>query len=129
MIRRPPRSTRTDTLFPYTTLFRSWSTTGNSEIRFAWLELAIANHYPAAEASAEDFLTSQGRRKFVAPLFAELMDQPGWGPATAQRNYAEARPGYTPLTAGTTDENGGWKGGERGRAWGRARVCQGGGGQ
>src|SRR3546814_752451 len=30
MIRRPPRSTRTDTLFPYTTLFRShghWKTT------------------------------------------------------------------------------------------------------
>src|SRR3546814_5933911 len=25
MIRRPPRSTRTDTLFPYTTLFRSTS--------------------------------------------------------------------------------------------------------
>src|SRR3546814_3469554 len=24
MIRRPPRSTLTDTLFPYTTLFRSW---------------------------------------------------------------------------------------------------------
>src|SRR3546814_12563234 len=29
MIRRPPRSTRTDTLFPYTTLFRSFeSSTG-----------------------------------------------------------------------------------------------------
>src|SRR3546814_10166145 len=26
MIRRPPRSTRTDTLFPYPTLFRSWAT-------------------------------------------------------------------------------------------------------
>src|SRR3546814_13148891 len=26
MIRRPPRSTRTDTLFPYTTLFRSCAT-------------------------------------------------------------------------------------------------------
>src|SRR3546814_13423146 len=26
MIRRPPRSTRTDTLFPYTTLFRSHAT-------------------------------------------------------------------------------------------------------
>src|SRR3546814_5543794 len=25
MIRRPPRSTRTDTLFPSTTLFRSWA--------------------------------------------------------------------------------------------------------
>src|SRR3546814_3142209 len=35
MIRRPPRSTRTDTLFPYTTLFRSvghagWSRSGAS---------------------------------------------------------------------------------------------------
>src|SRR3546814_5150325 len=29
MIRRPPRSTRTDTLFPYTTLFRSLPVTGN----------------------------------------------------------------------------------------------------
>src|SRR3546814_4655651 len=28
MIRRPPRSTRTDTLFPYTTLFRSASLPG-----------------------------------------------------------------------------------------------------
>src|SRR3546814_11205474 len=28
MIRRPPRSTRTDTLFPYTTLFRSPPTPG-----------------------------------------------------------------------------------------------------
>src|SRR3546814_13462423 len=28
MIRRPPRSTRTDTLFPYTTLFRSLSIMG-----------------------------------------------------------------------------------------------------
>src|SRR3546814_5266539 len=28
MIRRPPRSTRTDTLFPYTTLFRSYRRVG-----------------------------------------------------------------------------------------------------
>src|SRR3546814_1378854 len=28
MIRRPPRSTRTDTLFPYTTLFRSYGHVG-----------------------------------------------------------------------------------------------------
>src|SRR3546814_4723835 len=28
MIRRPPRSTRTDTLFPYTTLFRSANFSG-----------------------------------------------------------------------------------------------------
>src|SRR3546814_2855861 len=30
MIRRPPRSTRTDTLFPYTTLFRSLLAAGSS---------------------------------------------------------------------------------------------------
>src|SRR3546814_1778644 len=32
MIRRPPRSTRTDTLFPYTTLFRS----GNADQALHW---------------------------------------------------------------------------------------------
>src|SRR3546814_12365853 len=31
MIRRPPRSTRTDTLFPYTTLFRSSSLFGKRD--------------------------------------------------------------------------------------------------
>src|SRR3546814_7370982 len=33
MIRRPPRSTRTDTLFPYTTLFRS----DNPDSRLTWV--------------------------------------------------------------------------------------------
>src|SRR3546814_13710839 len=33
MIRRPPRSTRTDTLFPYTTLFRSRPHLGGSRQR------------------------------------------------------------------------------------------------
>src|SRR3546814_1218622 len=32
MIRRPPISTRTDTLFPYTTLFRSWHRTAFHEL-------------------------------------------------------------------------------------------------
>src|SRR3546814_305425 len=39
MIRRPPRSTRTDTLFPYTTLFRSMVTSCNhSPSLQAWLK-------------------------------------------------------------------------------------------
>src|SRR3546814_3124641 len=33
MIRRPPRSTRTDTLFPYTTLFRSTTIIGVREVK------------------------------------------------------------------------------------------------
>src|SRR3546814_7447055 len=32
MIRRPPRSTRTDTLFPYTTLFRSSAAWGSGAV-------------------------------------------------------------------------------------------------
>src|SRR3546814_6194518 len=38
MIRRPPRSTRTDTLFPYTTLFRSARQFGE---RLVALEIAM----------------------------------------------------------------------------------------
>src|SRR3546814_4467794 len=38
MVRRPPRSTRTDTLFPYTTLFRSAAVTSHvSGSLDAWL--------------------------------------------------------------------------------------------
>src|SRR3546814_7116051 len=45
MIRRPPRSTRTDTLFPYTTLFRSYEphVTINSMNRSIFLRKAYAH--------------------------------------------------------------------------------------
>src|SRR3546814_16285125 len=42
MIRRPPISTRTDTLFPYTTLFRSQHfARGGDDLRGNWRSLAI----------------------------------------------------------------------------------------
>src|SRR3546814_9323324 len=46
MIRRPPRSTRTDTLFPYTTLFRSCRAGFSGTVRFP-------THRPKAPATAE----------------------------------------------------------------------------
>src|SRR3546814_16839843 len=46
MIRRPPRSTRTDTLFPYTTLFRS-----------ACLALGATIVTDSREIPADDFFT------------------------------------------------------------------------
>jgi hypothetical protein len=76
----------------------------NSEVRFAWLRLAIANRYPPAVANATDFLTSMGRRKFVAPLFADLMAQGEWGSSLARRIYTAARPGYHSVTVGTVDK-------------------------
>src|SRR3546814_13884263 len=42
MIRRPPRSTRTDTLFPYTTLFRSDLGVGGNEARPQRGEVEVA---------------------------------------------------------------------------------------
>src|SRR3546814_12271392 len=39
MIRRPPRSTRTDTLFPYTTLFRSACPPIADYVSFYWHEV------------------------------------------------------------------------------------------
>src|SRR3546814_6585974 len=41
MIRRPPRSTRTDTLFPYTTLFRSSAKLPITQF-FSWSSILIA---------------------------------------------------------------------------------------
>src|SRR3546814_5676147 len=38
MIRRPPRSTRTDTLFPYTTLFRSGRHLAECVVEFAFVD-------------------------------------------------------------------------------------------
>src|SRR3546814_2943690 len=47
MIRRPPRSTRTDTLFPYTTLFRSSGgfETGNAALIAAKNSILRAQSY------------------------------------------------------------------------------------
>src|SRR3546814_2253451 len=42
MIRRPPRSTRTDTLFPYTTLFRSVGTKHDPCRKRATIEVAAS---------------------------------------------------------------------------------------
>jgi leukotriene-A4 hydrolase len=77
---------------------------GNSEILFAWLQIAVRHRHDPAVPALERFLTGQGRRKFVRPLFASLMEQGDWGQPLARRIYAVARPGYHPVTAGSVDE-------------------------
>ncbi|HEX8642546.1 MAG TPA: M1 family metallopeptidase [Allosphingosinicella sp.] len=79
------------------------SDSANSEVLFAWLKLAIANRHDPAVPAAERFLTSMGRRKFVAPLFDALLAQGEWGRPIAQRIYARARPTYHSVTRGTVD--------------------------
>src|SRR3546814_4595375 len=50
MLRRPPRSTRTDTLFPYTTLFRSAGgyVSAAHRARRAVVRQAMLGHQPAS---------------------------------------------------------------------------------
>jgi aminopeptidase N len=70
---------------------------GNSEVLFDWLALAVANGYEACAPALEDFLTRQGRGKFVRPLYRALHEQGAWGRPLAQRIYARARPTYHPI--------------------------------
>jgi leukotriene-A4 hydrolase len=77
---------------------------GNAEVLFAWLQLAIANRYEPAVPAVERFLTTMGRRKFVAPLFESLVEEGEWGRPIAERLYAKARPGYHSVTTGTVDK-------------------------
>src|SRR3546814_9744849 len=53
MIRRPPRSTRTDTLFPYTTLFRSWRP-GLAELAHGFLHVDSVPVDDGVEGETED---------------------------------------------------------------------------
>src|SRR3546814_4490664 len=58
MIRRPPRSTRTDTLFPYTTLFRSHEGEAEGEQQFGHM----APFVDGAQAEALDQGADQADR-------------------------------------------------------------------
>src|SRR3546814_14824688 len=60
MIRRPPRSTRTDTLFPYTTLFRSVRHGEQQGHHRRRQEEAQVLAQPAEEEAAEDDLLDEG---------------------------------------------------------------------
>ncbi len=80
----------------------AFSKSGNSEILFAWLRIAIRHRYEPAMPALEQFLTSQGRRKFLRPLYDDLM-KTSWGPAVARRIYQKARPTYHAVSVATLD--------------------------
>src|SRR3546814_16830250 len=93
MIRRPPRSTRTDTLFPYTTLFRSNA------------EMAAVEHFGPAQKPGVARLSS--KRPFSPNLSSDTPGMSSWelggsgaGPA---RRTADA--GRRACQANATDGN------------------------
>src|SRR3546814_4584080 len=87
MIRRPPRSTRTDTLFPYTTLFRSGLAAGLVELHHAgppWV-LALDPGRRAQGVDAVLEVGGSGRRR-LPRLLADIAE-------TVERRDALAIPG------------------------------------
>lgn len=75
---------------------------GNSEILHRYLLMAVRAGYQPAYPRLEQFLSSVGRRKFLKPLYTELMKMPE-GQTRARRIYAAARPGYHPIAQATID--------------------------
>ena len=69
----------------------------NNEIAHSWLMIAVHNEYQPAYDRLYDYLVSIGRNKLVKPLYRELSKTPQ-GKAFAQKAFAEAKPGYHPLT-------------------------------
>jgi aminopeptidase N len=75
---------------------------GNSEIAFSWLRVAIANEYAAAWPRLENYLTSIGRRRLIKPLYEDLMKTPA-GAERARAIYGRARANYHPIATSTLD--------------------------
>lgn len=77
--------------------------TGNAEVLDEWLVLSIRHDYAPAGKRLEEFLTSQGRRKFLTPLYRELMKTEA-GADRARAIYEKARPLYHTIARQTLDE-------------------------
>ena len=75
---------------------------GNSEILFAWLRIAIRTTIDRRCPRSSGSSPSQGRRKFLRPLYEDLMAT-DWGKAEAKRIYARARPTYHAVATTTLD--------------------------
>ena len=92
---KPPDMARLEGAFHFTDA-------RNSEILFQWLLMAVKTGYQPAFPRVAAFLKSVGRRKFLKPLYTELMKTPE-GQALAREIYAQARAGYHPIAQATID--------------------------
>src|SRR3546814_1105192 len=71
MIRRPPRSTRTDTLFPYTTLFRSQPRAACLSSGIAWFRARVGargsrRRRPSGRSGARAALIADAPRRVAS---------------------------------------------------------------
>jgi hypothetical protein len=76
---------------------------GNSEILFQWLLMGIQSRYEGAYARLDEFLTEMGRRKYLKPLYEELVKTPE-GRERALAIYRKARTSYHPISVEAVDK-------------------------
>ena len=81
----------------------NFTNSGNAEVQCAWYTLAIRYAYKPAYPNLERFLSAVGRRKFLRPLYKELIKTPA-GKTWAKEIYAKVRGNYHPVAQGTIDE-------------------------
>jgi hypothetical protein len=70
----------------------------NSEIADEWYKLCIASNYEIAFPAMEQFLTNVGRKKFLEPLYGEMIKTEK-GKSMAKAIFEKAKPNYHPQTA------------------------------
>ena len=73
------------------------TTSSNNEIAHSWLLMSVKNWYEPALPRLHEYLTTIGRNKLVKPLYREL-SKTDQGKALARKAFAQAKPGYHPLT-------------------------------
>ncbi|KAJ1964415.1 Leucyl aminopeptidase yscIV [Dipsacomyces acuminosporus] len=73
------------------------SSSGNSEVKMAWLSLALKNAYEAAFDSTVKMLGEQGRMKYTRPLYRALAKTGPAGKALAEQTFAGLRGFYHPI--------------------------------
>ena len=81
----------------------NFTNTGNSEIADQWFLMAIKANYEFAYPQMESFLSSVGRRKFIEPLYIEMM-KTAKGRDMAKDLYTKYRKNYHPLAQESLDK-------------------------
>ncbi len=76
---------------------------GNSEIADLWFIMSVRANYSAPYPKMEQFLSSVGRRKFLEPLYGEMMKTPK-NAEMAKRLYEKYRQNYHPLAQESLDK-------------------------
>lgn len=83
--------------------FGKFTESGNAEITTEWGVIAIRNDYEKMEPRIESFLINTGRRKFLSPLYNELI-KTDEGRKRAMEIYRKARPNYHFVATNTFDK-------------------------